>query len=66
MTCPHCTAKEPSVWDDVLSHFAHPHVDGTKLKFCHDPWRDRCRGCSSDVADGDRFCASCTRHLEQP
>jgi hypothetical protein len=49
-TCPHCRAKEPSVWDDVLFHYAHPHpTDGDKLKLCHDPWRDRCRRCSASV-----------------
>ena len=37
--CPHCRAKEPSVWDGVLFHWAHP--DGEKLKFCHEPWRNR-------------------------
>lgn len=48
-TCPHCQSGEPSVWDDVLFHYAHP-ADGSKLKMCHDPWRDRCRRCSADVA----------------
>lgn len=47
--CPHCQAGEPSVWDDVLFHYAHPHPDGTKLKFCHEPWRERCRRCSAGV-----------------
>jgi len=46
VTCPHCTAGEPSVWDDVLFHYAHPHLAGDKLKFCHEPWRERCRRCS--------------------
>jgi hypothetical protein len=46
--CPHCQAGEPSVWDDVLFHHAHPSGDGGKLKFCHDPWRARCRRCSAD------------------
>lgn len=47
--CPHCLAGEPSVWDSVLDHFAHPHpTDAGKLKFCHSPWRDRCRRCSGD------------------
>ena len=45
LACPHCSAGEPSVWDGVLSHYAHPDR-GAKLKFCHDPWRDRCRCCS--------------------
>jgi hypothetical protein len=43
--CAHCLAGEPSVWDDVLSHYAHPGTGG-KLKTCHDPWRERCRRCS--------------------
>lgn len=47
--CPHCQAGEPSVWDDVLFHYAHPHVDGDKLKFCHEPWRERCRRCSASA-----------------
>jgi hypothetical protein len=47
--CPHCQAGEPSVWDHVLDHFAHPHPDSGKLKFCHGPWRARCRRCSADV-----------------
>lgn len=60
--CPHCLAGEPSVWDDVLSHYAHP--DGGKLKMCHDPWRVRCRRCSADIADvGGEFCA---KHAEVP
>lgn len=45
--CPHCQAGEPSVWDDMLFHYAHP--TGEQLKFCHDPWRERCRKCSADV-----------------
>ena len=45
--CPHCLAGEPSVWDDVLFHYAHP--AGEKLKFCHAPWRERCRRCSGIV-----------------
>ena len=54
-TCPHCRAGEPSVWDDVLFHYAHP--AGSKLKMCHSPWRSRCRRCSADVANPDkRFC----------
>jgi hypothetical protein len=44
--CPHCLAGEPSVWDNVLFHYAHP--AGSKLKACHDPWRERCRCCSAD------------------
>lgn len=47
--CPHCVAGEPSVWDDVLDHYAHPHADSKKLKFCHEPWRERCRRCSADA-----------------
>lgn len=39
MQCPHCAAGEPSVWDDVLEHFAHP--TGSQLKMCHEPWRER-------------------------
>ena len=46
--CPHCLAGEASVWDNVLFHYAHPTVDSDKLKFCHDPWRDRCRSCSAN------------------
>jgi hypothetical protein len=53
--CPHCVAGEPSVWDDVLSHYAHP--DGEKLKVCHSPWRERCRRCSADVAHHEAYCA---------
>lgn len=45
LDCPHCAAGEPSVWDDVLFHYAHP--DGAKLKSCHAPWRERCLCCSS-------------------
>jgi hypothetical protein len=55
-TCLHCLAGEPSVWDDVLFHYAHP--AGSKLKMCHSPWRARCRRCSADVARPDeKFCA---------
>lgn len=46
--CPHCAAGEPSVWDSVLSHHAHPHPVAGKLKFCHEPWRERCRRCSAN------------------
>lgn len=53
--CPHCAAGEPSVWDDVLSHYAHP--DGEKLKICHSPWRERCRRCSVDVTHREAYCA---------
>lgn len=45
--CPHCLAGEPSVWDDVVFHFAHP--AGIKLKMCHAPWRERCRRCSAKL-----------------
>jgi len=45
--CPHCLAGDPSVWDDVLFHYAHP--AGDKLKMCHEPWRERCRRCSASV-----------------
>jgi hypothetical protein len=66
--CPHCQAGEPSIWDDVLFHYAHP--DGSKLKMCHSPWRDRCRRCSANVAyPGARFCgAACSqlREMEAP
>lgn len=49
-SCPHCLASEPSVWDDVLFHFAHPDVAHPgKLKFCHEPWRERNRSDSSDL-----------------
>lgn len=48
--CPHCLAGEPSVWDDVLFHYAHPDADRLgKLKFCHEPWRERDRRDSSDL-----------------
>lgn len=53
--CPHCVAGEPSIWDDVLFHYAHP--GGEKLKLCHSPWRARCLRCSADVANLDLFCA---------
>jgi len=53
--CPHCVAGEPSVWDDVLFHYAHP--DGDKLKTCHSPWRERCRRCSADAAPDSKLCA---------
>lgn len=56
LQCPHCAAGEPSVWDHVLDHFAHPHPDRGKLKFCHNPWRARCRRCSADI--GSCSCAS--------
>lgn len=55
VTCPHCVAGEPSVWDDVLFHYAHP--AGEKLKVCHSPWRERCRRCSADVARREAYCA---------
>lgn len=55
--CPHCAAGEPSVWDDVLFHYAHPHPDSNKLKFCHEPWRERCRRCSADVVPDSKFCS---------
>jgi len=45
--CPHCLAGDPSVWDDVLFHYAHP--AGDKLKMCHEPWRERCHRCSASV-----------------
>lgn len=48
LVCPHCRASEPSVWDDVLFHYAHPDPASDKLKFCHAPWRERCRCCSRD------------------
>ena len=47
VSCPHCLAGEPSVWDGVLFHYAHP--AGDKLKMCHEPWRERCRRCSASV-----------------
>ena len=46
--CPHCQAGDPSVWDGVLFHYAHP-APNDKLKFCHEPWRERCRACSADL-----------------
>jgi hypothetical protein len=63
--CPHCIAGEPSVWDDVLGHYAHP-GNGDKLKFCHNPWRARCRACSADVEVGAEACDTCSRPVEQP
>jgi len=65
--CPHCQAGEPSVWDDVLFHYAHP--AGVKLKMCHSPWRERCRRCSGDVSarssleTGPLLCTTCIRSL---
>lgn len=38
--CPHCIAGEPSVWDPVFEHFAHP-ATSSQLKFCHTPWSPR-------------------------
>lgn len=52
--CPHCQAGEPSVWDDVLSHYAHPTEGG--LKTCHAPWGIRCLRCSTALVHGE-FCA---------
>ena len=52
--CAHCLAGEPSVWDNVLFHYAHP--AGSKLKLCYDPWRERCRCCSADP--GECSCAN--------
>jgi hypothetical protein len=59
--CPHCQAGEPSVWDDVLFHYAHP--AGVKLKVCHSPWRERCRRCSGDVPGSVLLCTACIRAL---
>ena len=59
LVCPHCVAGEPSVWDDVFDHYAHP--AGDKLRFCHRPWRDRCRRCS-----GDPVGCSCSTSEEAP
>lgn len=57
--CPHCLAGEPSVWDGVLMHYAHPAPNG-KLKMCHNPWSERCRGCSAPgVAYPVLLCATC-------
>jgi hypothetical protein len=56
--CPHCAAGAPSVWDDVLYHYAHP-GDGGKLKFCHNPWRERCRRCSTGIPQIGAPCPSC-------
>lgn len=56
-TCPHCQAKEPSVWDGELFHYAHPTGSMGKLKMCHSPWRARCLRCSADVpASKVKFC----------
>lgn len=57
LECPHCRAGEPSVWDDVLFHYAHP--DDKKLKMCHSPWRERCRRCSADVGSEAPLCRAC-------
>ena len=57
--CPHCQAGEPSVWDNVLFHYAHP-AAGDKLKFCHEPWRERCRRCSGTIGDALRKFRACT------
>lgn len=57
--CPHCRAGEPSVWDGVFDHYAHP-AGGDKLKFCEDPWRERCRRCS-----GSPECTACTESHEE-
>ena len=66
MTCPHCLAGEPSVWDDVLFHYAHPHpTDKSRLKFCHAPWRERCRQCSADIVSGQRFCGAACSQLHE-
>lgn len=57
-TCPHCRAKEPSVWDGELFHYAHPAGSTGKLKMCHSPWRARCLHCSADVTESKvEFCA---------
>ena len=65
VSCPHCQAGEPSVWDDVLFHYAHP-AAGNKLKMCHHPWRERCRRCSADVAYvGARFCGAACSQLHE-
>lgn len=56
LRCPYCREREPSVWDDVLFHYAHPDLAAGKLKFCHEPWRERCRRCSADVVVGGKFC----------
>lgn len=64
-TCPHCRAGEPSVWDQVFECFAHRMLDG-KLKVCHQPWRDRCRRCSADVAyRGALFCGAACSQLRE-
>jgi hypothetical protein len=57
--CPHCRAGEPSVWDGVLFHYAHP-AGGDKLKMCVNPWSERCRGCSAEgTAYPVLFCGAC-------
>ena len=59
--CPHCLAGEASVWDGVLFHYAHPDgPDGTKLKFCDDPWRERCLRCSAHIPSLGAPCTSAT------
>lgn len=65
-SCPHCRAGEPSVWDDVLLHYAHPDKGKPgKLWFCHEPWRERCRQCSDDIVAGQRFCGAACSQLHE-
>ena len=57
--CPHCRAGEPSVWDGVLFHYAHP-AESDKLKMCVNPWRHRCCHCSAGgIAYPVLLCAAC-------
>jgi len=59
--CPHCAAGEPSVWDPILFHYAHPSGDGKKLKSCHSPWRERCRRCSAIIPQLGALCTACDK-----
>ena len=59
--CPRCDANEPSVFDGVLFHNAHPNPDlPGKLFMCHSPWRERCCGCSADTDFPKQWCDRCT------
>jgi hypothetical protein len=65
-TCPHCQAKEPSVWDSELFHYAHPAESAGKLKMCHSPWRARCLRCSANVTESKvKFCEQCANPLTE-
>jgi hypothetical protein len=51
VSCPHCRAGEPPVWDNELFHFAHL-AEGDKLKVCLTPWRENLRRIVRDAAFG--------------